>query len=493
MYTQCPECQTVFGVSKKHLYAARGRVRCGHCQIVFNANDHLYNNLNELEAKQSNNIPDDDIEHIDLAAVETPDIEAPTPEPEESAPRVQAEETEESADHIEFDEPAAEPVRDVSDNPELDAIFAALDSRLEQLADKAGNGVTSAPLTDDKGIEPGNKDYTDDFNHASDDDIAHEAVQAIFAAAEAELVSTDIDPDVAADSETDDDIDEQLVDLFAEADAELTETPEAENEFNDADEPAPPAATADLTLEETDGQATDSFVAEDIAVSAVAEENGPEDEDKESLDFISTDEKDDKKTEALFSELSMPGEIPVLRDQEELPFVLRNDIEEFHNYKPRSTLATMGMILAAIMLVVLLAAQMAVFRNVELANKLPQLKPYLSIFCQHLPCRFTGRRDARQIQLVKRDVRSHPRAKNALLISAIFVNQADYNQPYPDILIKLSDLTATMVVERRFKPQDYLAKDRREFQMMKPGVPVQVSLEVLDPGNDAVNFEFSFL
>ncbi|MDH5777941.1 MAG: DUF3426 domain-containing protein, partial [Gammaproteobacteria bacterium] len=92
-----------------------------------------------------------------------------------------------------------------------------------------------------------------------------------------------------------------------------------------------------------------------------------------------------------------------------------------------------------------------------------------------------------------RDVRSHPRAKNALLISAVFVNQASYDQPFPDILVKLSDLTASMIVQRRFKPHDYLAAERREFQMMKSGVPVQISLEVLDPGNDAVNFEFSFL
>lgn len=37
MFAQCPECQTVFKVTPAQLQVARGKVRCGHCQHVFNA------------------------------------------------------------------------------------------------------------------------------------------------------------------------------------------------------------------------------------------------------------------------------------------------------------------------------------------------------------------------------------------------------------------------------------------------------------------------
>jgi len=30
------------------------------------------------------------------------------------------------------------------------------------------------------------------------------------------------------------------------------------------------------------------------------------------------------------------------------------------------------------------------------------------------------------------------------------------------------------------------------FLLMSPGKPVQIALEVVDPGKDAVNFEFTF-
>ena len=45
MFAQCPHCQTVFAVSREHLDAAGGRVRCGNCFKPFNANLHWVDDL----------------------------------------------------------------------------------------------------------------------------------------------------------------------------------------------------------------------------------------------------------------------------------------------------------------------------------------------------------------------------------------------------------------------------------------------------------------
>ena len=37
MYTQCPQCETVFRLSADALSAAGGQVRCGRCSEVFDA------------------------------------------------------------------------------------------------------------------------------------------------------------------------------------------------------------------------------------------------------------------------------------------------------------------------------------------------------------------------------------------------------------------------------------------------------------------------
>lgn len=41
MKTRCPECQTTFRITPEQLKARAGKVRCGQCQAVFNALDHL--------------------------------------------------------------------------------------------------------------------------------------------------------------------------------------------------------------------------------------------------------------------------------------------------------------------------------------------------------------------------------------------------------------------------------------------------------------------
>ena len=47
MRTRCPVCATVFRVTSEQLRLRAGKVRCGHCQAVFNAFDELVSEVNE--------------------------------------------------------------------------------------------------------------------------------------------------------------------------------------------------------------------------------------------------------------------------------------------------------------------------------------------------------------------------------------------------------------------------------------------------------------
>jgi hypothetical protein len=158
----------------------------------------------------------------------------------------------------------------------------------------------------------------------------------------------------------------------------------------------------------------------------------------------------------------------------------------------RSPGMTLLMSLIILLLLGGLGFQIVLFQNVELAHAFPRLEPYLNTACERLPCRYSGKIDVSQIKLLKRDVRSHPTQPNALLISATFVNQAPFDQPYPVMEITLYDLGGNVVASRRFTPQEYLEKMYNRFLLMESGTPVQVTLAVLDPGKDAINFEFSF-
>jgi len=178
--------------------------------------------------------------------------------------------------------------------------------------------------------------------------------------------------------------------------------------------------------------------------------------------------------------------------EEDLPRALRRSLDMLDQAPRRSLGMTLLMILIALVLLGGLGFQAVMFRNVELAHMFPQLAPLLNQTCDRLPCRYGGKIDVSQIKLISRDVRSHPTQPNALLISATFVNQAPFDQPYPVIEITLYDLGGNVVASRRFTPQEYLEKMYNRFLLMESGTPVQVTLAVLDPGKDAINFEFSF-
>ena len=181
-------------------------------------------------------------------------------------------------------------------------------------------------------------------------------------------------------------------------------------------------------------------------------------------------------------------ELPSL--DEDIPRALRRSLDSLNQLPQRSLGQTLLMLLLILILIGGLGIQTVLFRNVELANMFPNLLPLLSKVCDQIPCRYSGKVDVSQIKLLNRDVRSDPNQPNALLISAAFVNQASFDQPYPILQITLYDLGGNVVASRRFTPQEYLGNIYNRFILMESGTPVHVTLAVLDPGKDAINFEF---
>ena len=59
MYTQCEHCKAIFRVSMREVTIAKGMLRCGECQQVFNATDSLSTQM--PKAYQDEQVPDDEI------------------------------------------------------------------------------------------------------------------------------------------------------------------------------------------------------------------------------------------------------------------------------------------------------------------------------------------------------------------------------------------------------------------------------------------------
>jgi hypothetical protein len=85
-------------------------------------------------------------------------------------------------------------------------------------------------------------------------------------------------------------------------------------------------------------------------------------------------------------------------------------------------------------------------------------------------------------------VRSHPTLNNVLVVDAIIRNSAQYSQPFPHLELYFTDLNQFPVASGRFTARDYLAGELAGKTMMPPGKSVHISMEIVDPGPEAVNY-----
>jgi hypothetical protein len=101
-------------------------------------------------------------------------------------------------------------------------------------------------------------------------------------------------------------------------------------------------------------------------------------------------------------------------------------------------------------------------------------------------------RDLGRINLVSRELKSHPLKAGTLQLTATIVNRASRPQPYPGLEVILLDATGDAVSRTRFTPSDYLADGASLDSVMTPEAFLPLSLDLPDPGNEAVGFELNF-
>ena len=77
MYTQCPDCATVFRVTAEALRAAQGDVRCGVCSTTFNALENLSEQAFKAATEDEAPSPDDSMTVEELPGNENIELSAP--------------------------------------------------------------------------------------------------------------------------------------------------------------------------------------------------------------------------------------------------------------------------------------------------------------------------------------------------------------------------------------------------------------------------------
>ncbi len=148
-------------------------------------------------------------------------------------------------------------------------------------------------------------------------------------------------------------------------------------------------------------------------------------------------------------------------------------------------------VLACITLLLLLAVQLAWAQRDPLIRN-PAIGRWLRGSCAVLGCNVPLVAAPQQLHLLASNVQAHPSVAGALMISASVRNDAAFAQPYPVLTITLSNAQGQRVAMRRLQPREYLDDSTIRQRGLAPGGSAVLLLEVEDPGDKAVAFEFSF-
>lgn len=120
-----------------------------------------------------------------------------------------------------------------------------------------------------------------------------------------------------------------------------------------------------------------------------------------------------------------------------------------------------------------------------------RVEPYRTAYtflCPYLGCQVPALIDTKQISAFNLVVREHSEMTGALAVDVMIMNNAPFEQPYPDLVLVFTDINDNEVASRRFTPREYLGGEAVGSSRMERDRPVHLTLDLVDPGEQAVNY-----
>ena len=461
MITRCPKCGTAFRVTASQLQSAKGAVRCGSCLHVFKAQEHLVATPATIKpaptppAKPADPQPQTDTKPakiIDASSLDEMDDILISDDMDEVK-------SDGKYDHDDFIEIAPKPEislferkqRELDKDPETEQ--AADESWAEMLIEDDEDEVPQLGILKPKAAEPTFDVLPPEANVSDIESFAN------------------IDEQVAQDNR-----------LAPAATSAPISTPGLKFSLVSEREatPATSAAEDELVYSEEFASIPDSQrfsqpnenqATNHIDPSLFDEPEGATKVDESSKRQVKTQPKirayDNSRTALLMNIIPAPIEFTAKR---------------MHRWYQRKLWPTLSL-LALIALIV----QVAWFKFDHFSRVEPYRTAYLFI-CPYVGCDVPTLVDTRRIATSNLSVRVNPDIPESLKVDVLIINNAPFDQPFPDLELVFTDIDEVPVAARRFTPNEYLGGEMVGRELMPQNQKIYISLDLVDPGENAVNY-----
>ncbi len=135
-------------------------------------------------------------------------------------------------------------------------------------------------------------------------------------------------------------------------------------------------------------------------------------------------------------------------------------------------------------------AQLAYFQFNDWGRKEPY-RAYYSVICKQLGCQLPVLQNLKKIRIDNMTVMDHPNREAYLLVDAVILNSANFDQYFPTLQLRFTDARGALVTQHEFRPADYVGGELAGRTLMPHQHPIHISLEIDDPGLNAVNYQIS--
>lgn len=521
MVTRCPKCATAFRITSTQLESAKGAVRCGSCLHIFKAQDFLVKSETSEAPKatsQATAITAEKIEapKSETAKTETVKAEAPkidiakstsvaTPKVDKASNSLERKASEPSTAGTSAIVP--KPVSPKAPEPEKITVVA------KPVIDKAKalEDEDDTLISDDMD-KVDQKASTYEFDGFLDIDLQPKQTVSLF---EREIrydeLKDDNDESAADESWAEDllDDDEETLHQLKKPAAPIPKEPEVDkyDEYSHQEEKAPepsnsyagpvfslvsddakdPHETSDESVfsqeflnatraPETAKTETEA-AGESSAFAASLFEQEPSDEDESESDKPASKRPVKSSSKMRAFDTSRAALLMNI-----MPAPVEFTAKRMRRWYQKKLWPTLAILMGA-----LLFFQVAYFKFDYFSRVEPYRTAYLFI-CPVMGCEVPSLIDTSKILATNLIVRNHPDIESALMVDAILINNAPFEQPFPDLILSFSKLDETPVATRRFTPKEYLGGELAGMQYIPERQPVHITLEIADPGPDAVNY-----
>ena len=145
--------------------------------------------------------------------------------------------------------------------------------------------------------------------------------------------------------------------------------------------------------------------------------------------------------------------------------------------------------LPGITLMIAVAIGQVAFFKMSVYAQMTEYRPTYVLVCRYLGCEvpeYENHDELRTRQLV---IRSHPEAPEALLVDVLLLNSGPFRRTFPGLRLQFYDVHGEVVASRVFRASEYLGGEMRGLKLMPAETEVRLSLEIIDPGTDALGYQ----